>query len=290
VVPELASRKHQERIVPVVETALRQAGLTAHDLDAIAVTAGPGLLGALLVGVSFAKAYAQALGIPLVAVNHLDGHLASVLLATPKPEFPFLALTVSGGHTQIAIVKEGLRTQTLGQTIDDAAGEAFDKIGKMLGLAYPAGPILDKLAEAGTPGLHAIARPKLPGLDFSFSGLKTAMLYYLRDQTAAQPDFVATHLPDLAATVREIIVENLLGKFFAAAEQTGIPRLAIVGGVSANRLLRRNFLLECEIRGYQGYIPAFEYCTDNAAMIATAGLFLYQKQQFAPAYLCPTPS
>ncbi len=276
VLPEMASRLHLTAIGPVVRQALLQAEVSLAQLDAIAVTAGPGLLGSLHVGVAYAKGVAFALGVPLIGVDHLKGHLASAYLSepAPSPDAPLLTLIVSGGHTQLMHQHSPLSAELLGQTRDDAAGEAFDKVAKLIGLPYPGGAALDALAETGDAHFHRFAIPRVEGLDFSFSGLKTAFLYHLRDAQAAQPDYVARHAHDLAAAIRYTLVEALVQKFERAAEHTGLRHWAVVGGVSANRLLRRRMAQLAESHQAQLYIPPLRYCTDNAAMIALAGFHL----------------
>ncbi len=287
IVPEVASRAHQINILPVVEAALNQAGIHKKDLDAIAFTRGPGLMGSLLVGVSFAKALALGLDIPLIEVNHMQAHVLAHFIDDPKPQLPFLCLTVSGGHTQIVLVKDYLEMQVIGQTLDDAAGEAFDKIGKLLNLGYPAGPIVDRLAKLGTPRF-AFPEPQMAELDFSFSGLKTAVLYFLKDQLKQDEDFIKNSLNDICASVQARIVSILINKLKKAAEQTGIREIAIAGGVSANSALRQALHNTGEQLGWNTYIPAFQYCTDNAAMIAIAAYFKYQKGLFATQDVTPT--
>ncbi|NJK83072.1 MAG: tRNA (adenosine(37)-N6)-threonylcarbamoyltransferase complex transferase subunit TsaD [Saprospiraceae bacterium] len=287
VVPEVASRAHQINILPVVEAALNQAGIHKKDLDAIAFTRGPGLMGSLLVGVSFAKALALGLGIPLIEVNHMQAHVLAHFIDDPKPQLPFLCLTVSGGHTQIVLVKDYLEMQVIGQTQDDAAGEAFDKIGKLLELGYPAGPIIDRLAKLGTPKFP-FPEPQMAGLDFSFSGLKTAVLYFLKEQLKENKDFMKNNLNDICASVQTRIVSILMNKLKKAAEQTGIREVAIAGGVSANSALRQALHDAGKQLGWNTYIPAFPYCTDNAAMIAMAAYFKYQKGLFATQEITPT--
>lgn len=289
VVPELASRAHQENIVPVVSEALRQAGIKGTQLDAIAFTRGPGLLGSLLVGTSFAKGFSLATGAPLIEVNHLVGHVLSHLIELPapdgqgsvpasgkKPEFPFLCLLVSGGHTQIVQVVSPLDHRVLGQTIDDAVGEAFDKGAKLMGLEYPGGPPVDKWAQQGNPLAHTFAKPHIPGLDFSFSGVKTSFLYYLRDQVALAPDFIETHRADLCASLQKTLVDILLDKVTKAVKQTGIRRVAVAGGVSANSGLRRRMTEVGQQRGWDVYLPLLRFTTDNAAMIAVTGYYKWQ--------------
>ncbi|HNA58536.1 MAG TPA: tRNA (adenosine(37)-N6)-threonylcarbamoyltransferase complex transferase subunit TsaD, partial [Chitinophagales bacterium] len=274
VVPELASRAHQANIVPVVTVALSRAGISLADLDAVAFTQGPGLLGALMVGTAYAKALAISLDIPLITVHHMQAHILAHLIEDPKPAFPFLCLTVSGGHTQIVRVNSAMDMAILGQTIDDAAGEAFDKCAKMLGLPYPGGPLIDKYAAQGNAQAFDFGEPKIQGLDFSFSGFKTSVLYFLQEQTKKNPDFVKNNLNDLCASVQRGIVEILLRKVKRAAKETGISRIAISGGVSANTALRKNLTDMGVALGWEVFIPKFEYCTDNAAMIAITG---YQK-------------
>lgn len=284
VVPELASRLHQSYIARVVQQALQDAGVGFTDLTAVAYTQGPGLLGALLVGATYAKALGSALGIPAIGVDHLQGHRLSLLLAEPPASFPFLCLTVSGGHTQLDWVTDGANHETLGRTRDDAAGECFDKTAKLLGLPYPGGPVLDKLAETGTPGTHPLPHPSIEGFDFSFSGLKTALLYYLQKQPEG---FVAAHLADLAASLRAVVVASLLEKLAAAIHHTGAQHVGIAGGVSANRLLRRDFMTLTEKLGVTGHLPPPAYCTDNAAMIALGGLQLLQGGMAPDPYATP---
>ncbi len=280
VVPEVASRAHQENIVPVVELALRNAGVSKAELSAVAFTKGPGLIGSLIVGASFAKAMALSLDIPLLEVHHLQAHVLAHFAEAPKPALPFLCLTVSGGHTQIVLVKNHLEMQVLGQTLDDAAGEAFDKTGKMLGLDYPAGPLVDQLAQTGQP-VFPFPEPQVPGLNFSFSGLKTSILYFLREKTREQPDFISANLNDICASVQARIVSILLKKLRLAAQQTGIREIAIAGGVSANSGLRAGLELLGKKEGWNTYIPSLEFCTDNAAMIAVTGYYKYLNGDFA---------
>ena len=279
VVPELASREHEQHILPVVETALSRAGVALNELDAVAFTRGPGLLGSLLVGTSFAKGLALSLGIPLIDVHHMQAHVLSHFIDDPVPKFPFLCLTVSGGHTQIVRVTDYLEMEVIGTTLDDAAGEAFDKTGKMLGLAYPSGPVIDKLAREGKPQFD-FPRPRIPDLDFSFSGLKTAIKYFIRDESQKNSAFVDENLADICASVQHVIVDILLDKMITASRQTGIREIAIAGGVSANSGLRRAFEQQAGVEGWNVYIPKLEYCTDNAAMIAMAGHFKYLKGEF----------
>ena len=283
VVPELASRAHQEQIVPTIEEALSIAKMELSDIDAIAFTRGPGLMGSLVVGVSFAKALSLAIKKPLIDVNHMKAHVLAHFIeneGTAPPSFPFLCLTVSGGHTQIVEVLGSNNMSVIGATIDDAAGEAFDKAAKMLGIDYPGGPELDKIAETGNPEKFSFAKPRIKDLDFSFSGLKTSILYKIRDLSQDNTDFVKENKIDLCASIRKSIVDILIDKLLKAAKQRGIRTLAIAGGVSANRELRRR-LLALEKEGYKVHIPQFEYCTDNAAMVAIAGKFAFERGEFA---------
>jgi N6-L-threonylcarbamoyladenine synthase len=291
VIPELASRAHQQKIIPVVNEALQKSGLKPEDLHAVAFTRGPGLMGGLLVGVSFAKAFALALNIPLIEVNHMQAHVLAHFIrkdATQKvPGFPFLCLTVSGGHTQIVLVKDHLDMEVIGQTLDDAAGEAFDKAAKILGLPYPGGPLIDKYAKEGNPKAFQFPIPNIAGLDFSFSGLKTSFLYFVRDAKAKDESFIEKNRNDICASIQHTIVEILLRKVMKAAEQTGITDIAIAGGVSANSGLRSTFLGMQEKLGWNVFIPPFEYCTDNAAMIAIAGYYKFLKKDFAAQEITP---
>lgn len=279
VVPEIASRAHQVNIVPVVDLALKRAGINAKDLSAIAFTRGPGLLGSLLVGVSFAKAMALSLNIPLIEVNHIQAHVLSHFIDTPKPALPFLCLTVSGGHTQILLVKDYLVMEELGTTIDDAAGEAFDKIGKIMGLGYPAGPNIDKLAHDGN-AVFEFSEPQVEGFNFSFSGLKTNVLRFLQKENKANPNFIQENLADICASVQDRIVSILMNKLKKAAFEHNIREIAIAGGVSANSGLRTSLLAAGKKHGWKTYIPEFQYCTDNAAMIAMTAHFKYLKNDF----------
>ena len=278
VIPELASRAHQQNIVPVVDTALKEAGVAPDELDAIAFTRGPGLLGSLLVGVSFAKGLALAHDIPMVEVNHLQGHILSHFLdlpdrTLPHPDFPFLCLLVSGGHTQIVRVDSPLEMEIVGTTIDDAAGEAFDKCAKVMGLGYPGGPVIDRLAREGDPEAFRFAHPHVDGFDFSFSGLKTSFLYTLRDAVADDPDFIDRHKADLCASLQHTIVEILLKQLVRAAKEYDIRDIAVAGGVSANSGLRNGVVEEGRRRGWRTFVPEFRFTTDNAAMIAVAGYY-----------------
>lgn len=286
VVPEAASRAHQINIVPVVQQAIHQAGVSINDISAVAFTRGPGLIGSLLVGISFAKALALSLQKPLIEVNHLQAHVVSNFAEEPTPPFPFLCLTVSGGHTQIIRVDDYLDMTILGQTLDDAAGEAFDKTGKILGLDYPAGPLIDRLAQQGSPAFP-LPEPQVPGLDFSFSGLKTSILYFLKAQIAQNPDFVQENLQDICASVQMRIVSILMHKLEKAARQTGIRHVAVAGGVSANSELRKQLQARGEQLGWHTYLPRMEYCTDNAAMIALAGYFKFQRGEFSSQEVTP---
>lgn len=287
VVPELASRAHQQNIVPVVDTALKEAGVRREEISAIAVTLGPGLLGSLLVGVSFAKGMALSLGIPLVEVNHLQGHVLAHFVRTaddkrPVPPYPFLCLLVSGGNSQIIRVNAPSDMEILGQTIDDAAGEALDKCAKIMGLGYPGGPIIDRLARQGNANAFSFAKPTIKGLDYSFSGLKTSFLYFLRDQLETDPNFINKHQNDLAASFERTVVEILMQKLDRAVRETGIRHVALSGGVSANTALRQAFIDRQERKGWIVYIPPFAYTTDNAAMIAQAGYYKAQSNDFCP--------
>jgi len=287
VVPELASRLHQQAIVRVVEKALEQANLTQEQLDAVAFTQGPGLLGALLVGTCFAKSYSWGLGIPLIGVNHMEAHVLANFLSPTPPAFPFVCLTVSGGHTQLILAHAPDTLEVLGETIDDAAGEAFDKAAKLLGLPYPGGPQVDSQAQKGNPQAFEFPHPEVGTYDFSFSGLKTAMLYKVRDGLKANPDFVAHHLEDLCASYQHTIVRILLDKLSRAAEDHNVSHVAIAGGVSANSELRESFARLAREKGWIAHIPDFAYCTDNAAMIGIAGHYKYQAGAFAPREVVP---
>ena len=286
VVPELASRAHLENIIPTVNQAIKEASISTQDLDAIAVTRGPGLLGSLLVGVTFAKSYALALNLPLIEVNHMQAHVLAHFAETPYPTFPFICLTVSGGHTQIVLVKDHLDMEVLGSTIDDAAGEAFDKTGKLLGLDYPAGPIIDKLAKQGK-SVFTFTAPKVGELDFSFSGLKTNILQFLKKEVKTNPNFVKENLEDICASVQNRIVSILIQKLEIAARKHNIAEIAIAGGVSANSGLR-GALKETGIKNnWNTYIPAFQFCTDNAAMIAVAAKYKFLRGEFSDQSMKP---
>ena len=286
VVPEIASRAHQIHIVPVVDQALRKAGIRPDEVHAVAFTKGPGLIGSLLVGVSFAKAFALSLDIPLIEVHHLQAHVLAHFAEDPKPSFPFLCLTVSGGHTQIQIVRDYLDMEVIGRTIDDAAGEAFDKTGKMLNLEYPAGPVIDRLAAQGAARFE-FPEPQIPGLDFSFSGLKTSILYFLKKQVQESPEFIEQNLCDICASVQARIVSILMKKLLLAARTTGIKDIALAGGVAANSGLRMALDQEGKRQGWNTYIPRLEYCTDNAAMIGIAGYYKFQKGDFSTQEAAP---
>ncbi len=287
VVPELASREHQKNIVPVVHEALAQAKLSLAELQAIAFTQGPGLLGSLLVGTSFAKGLAMALNIPLIGVHHMRAHVLSHFIEDPSPKFPFLCLTVSGGHTQIVKVSDYLEMEVIGQTLDDAVGEAFDKSAKMLGLDYPGGPLVDMYAQVGNPRAFPFPKVDMPGLDYSFSGIKTAIMYFLRDQEHKQAGFIQENLADICASIQFSLIDTLFHKLIKASEQTQIKQIAIAGGVSANSGIRQRLQAEGEQRDWQVYIPKFEYCTDNAAMIAQTAHYMYQKGIFTDQAASP---
>lgn len=287
VVPELASRAHQANIVPVVEVALQKAGITLRDISAIAFTQGPGLLGALMVGTAYAKGLSLALGVPLIAVHHMQAHILAHFIEEPRPAFPFLCLTVSGGHTQIVQVNSPSDMHILGQTIDDAAGEAFDKCAKMLGLPYPGGPFIDSNAQLGDATKFQFGEPKIPGLDFSFSGFKTSVLYFLQAEMRKDPTFIERNVHDLSAAIQHGIVEILLRKLKRASQETGIKTIAIAGGVSANSGLRKQLQALGEKQGWSVHIPDFSYCTDNAAMIAMTGHFKYAAGDFVDLSVVP---
>lgn len=285
VVPELASRAHQQNVVPVVDQALKQAGITKEQLSAVAFTRGPGLMGSLLVGVSFAKGFARSLGIPMIDVNHLQGHVMAHFIQESNddhtaPPFPFLCLLVSGGNSQIVKVNAYNDMEVLGQTIDDAAGEAIDKCSKVMGLGYPGGPIIDRLARQGNPKAYEFAKPNIPGLDYSFSGLKTSFLYSLQKWVKDDPDFVEHHKEDIAASLEKTIVDILMKKLRLAVKQTGIKHVAVAGGVSANNGLRNAFHDHAKRFGWTIYIPKFSYTTDNAAMIGVVGSYKYDNKEF----------
>ena len=285
VVPELASRAHQQNVVPVVDQASKQAGITKEQLSAVAFTRGPGLMGSLLVGVSFAKGFARSLGIPMIDVNHLQGHVMAHFIKesdddNTAPPFPFICLLVSGGNSQIVKVNAYNDMEVLGQTIDDAAGEAIDKCSKVMGLGYPGGPIIDRLARQGNPKAYQFAKPNIPGLDYSFSGLKTSFLYSLQKWVKDDPDFVEHHKEDIAASLEHTIVDILMKKLRLAVKQTGIKHVAVAGGVSANNGLRNAFYDHAKRFGWNIYIPKFSYTTDNAAMIGVVGAYKYDNKEF----------
>jgi len=288
VVPELASRAHMQNIVPVVDSAIKEARIELSEIDAFAFTQSPGLIGALLVGAQFAKSLALATGKPLIAVHHMQAHVLANLIAEEKPSFPYLCLTVSGGHTQIVLCESPVKLTILGETLDDAAGEAFDKSAKLLGLPYPGGPLIDKYAEHGDPNKYKFTEPQIPGLNFSFSGLKTGILYFIQNKTAENLDFVKDNMNDICASIQQRIVSILLNKLKKASIETGIRKICIAGGVSANRGLRNEFKKMGEQNKWSTYIPAFEYCTDNAAMIAITGYYKYLAGDFAGLEVTPS--
>ncbi len=284
VVPELASRAHQQNIIPVVDTAIKKAGITLQDIDAIAFTKGPGLLGSLVVGTSFAKSFALALNIPMLDVNHMHGHVLAHFIdddGKSKPKFPFICLTVSGGHTQIVLVKDHLEMEVIGQTIDDAAGEAFDKAAKTLGFPYPGGPLIDKHAKLGDPDRFEFSKPQIKDYDYSFSGLKTSILYFIQKQVKENPNFIEENINDLCASIQKTIIEILFKKLVLAAKDLKINQIAIAGGVSANSGLRTKLMEVGAQKKWDVYIPKFEFCTDNAAMIAITGKYMYKNGIFA---------
>jgi N6-L-threonylcarbamoyladenine synthase len=287
VVPELASRAHQANIVPIVDIALKDAGIDKVHLDAVAFTRGPGLMGSLLVGTSFAKGMALSLKIPLIDVNHLQAHIISQFIDEPKPTFPFLCLLVSGGHTQIILVKDYLEHEIIGRTMDDAAGEAFDKAAKIMDLPYPGGPLIDKYAREGNPEAFNFPEPNIPGYNFSFSGLKTSFLYFIRDNLKKDPDFIKNNLADICASYQYRIVNFLLKKIAIAADDLKIKEIGIAGGVAANSFLRQELKVLSEKKNWNIYIPAFEYCTDNAAMIAMAAHYKFLKKEFVSQEVAP---
>jgi N6-L-threonylcarbamoyladenine synthase len=292
VVPELASRAHQQNIIPVVDAALKKAGKRLSELKAIAYTRGPGLMGALLVGSSFAKGLALALNIPLIDINHLHAHILSVFLQTKEearkvPAFPFLCLLVSGGHTQLVVMNDHLNMEVIGQTIDDAAGEAFDKCAKIMGLPYPGGPLIDKYASGGNPEAYRFSKASVKGLDFSFSGLKTSFLYFLRDRIKEDGEYVAHHLKDICASIQQAIIDSLVYKLARASKETDINEIAIAGGVSANSGLRMAVSQLGIHKNWNLYIPEVQYATDNAAMIALAGYYKYLDGQFSSQSVIP---
>jgi N6-L-threonylcarbamoyladenine synthase len=287
VVPELASRAHQKSIIPVVQEALQKANINKNDLNAIAFTRGPGLLGALMVGTSFAKSLALSLDIPLIEVNHLQAHVLAHFIEEPRPQFPFLCLTVSGGHTQLVWVEGPLNMQIIGETQDDAVGEAFDKTAKLLGLPYPGGPLIDKLAKEGNPNKYTFPMGEMPGLDFSFSGIKTAILYFLQKALKLNPDFIEENKADICASVQKTLIEILLRKVKKAMREKNCTSIAIAGGVSANSGLRKRLQELGEENHWEVFIPAFSYCTDNAGMIAMAGHFKFEVGEFCGQDVSP---
>lgn len=300
VVPELASRAHMQNIVPVVKSALVQSGVSLNEIDAFAFTRSPGLIGALLIGAQFAKSLALGFGKPLIAVNHMQAHVLSNLIGDPRPTFPCLCLTVSGGHTQIVVCHSPANMEVIGRSIDDAVGEAFDKTAKLLGLPYPGGPLIDKYAQTGNPFAFTFPEPKIPGLDFSFSGVKTSILYFLqnagksnvyKEENMVTPEerklFITNNLPDICASIQHRLVSILLNKLKKAAEETGISDICIAGGVSANSRLRNEFKILGEKLQWKTFIPAFEYCTDNAAMIAITGYYKFLENDFADLTITP---
>ncbi len=287
VVPELASRAHQMHIIPVVDAALKEAGVDKNELSAIAFTRGPGLLGSLLVGASFAKGLALALDIPLIEVNHMQAHILAHFIDEPKPSFPFLCLTVSGGHTQLVVVRDYLDMEVIGETLDDAIGEAFDKTAKLLGLPYPGGPMVDSLAAEGDPYVFDFPISEMEGYDFSFSGIKTAILYFLQGRLKDDPDFIEQNVRDICASVQRHLIEMVMIKLRLAAENLNISQIAIAGGVSANRGLREALASEGKQRGWQVFIPDFQYCTDNAGMIAMAAYYKYLASDFTDLSVTP---
>lgn len=290
VVPELASRAHQQNIIPVVDNALKQAKISKKQLHAIAFTRGPGLLGSLMVGVSFAKTIALGLGIPIIEVDHLQAHILAHFITEKgkeTPEFPFLCLTVSGGHTQIVVIRDYFNMKIIGKTLDDAAGEAFDKAAKIMGMPYPGGPEIDKLAKKGYPEAFSFPKPAIAGLDYSFSGLKTSILYFIRDQLKKDTDFIEKNKTNLSASIQKNIIDILMDKLIQASEQTGIKQIAIAGGVAANSGLRDRLIDLSNEKNWQLFIPKFSYTTDNAAMIAIAGYYKYLKKDFASQSLTP---
>ncbi len=287
VVPELASRAHMQNIVPVVDAAIKDAGIAKRDVTAVAFTQSPGLIGSLLVGACFAKSYAQALDVPLIAVHHMQAHVLAHFI-DEQPAFPFLCLTVSGGHTQIVLCRDHLDMEVLGETIDDAAGEAFDKVAKMLGLPYPGGPLVDKLAAQGDPLKFKFPSTEMKGYEFSFSGIKTSVLYFLQAQRKLDPEFAEKNINDICASVQHTIVKGLVNKLEKAAKELGITHVGIAGGVSANSGLRKAIKDAGERNGWQVYIPKFEYCTDNAAMIGITGYYKYLKGMFTDLAASPS--
>jgi len=288
VVPELASRAHMQNIVPVVDTALKNANCTLAEIDAVAFTQAPGLIGSLLVGAQFAKSLSLALNKPLIAVHHMQAHVLANLIDEPRPEFPFLCLTVSGGHTQIVLCESPDNLKVIGETTDDAAGEAFDKSAKLLGLPYPGGPLIDKYAQNGDPKRFGFPEPQIPGLNFSFSGLKTAILYFLQNETAKNPNFVAENMADICASIQHRIVTILLNKVKRASDETGIKNICIAGGVSANSGLRNGLIELGKRKQWNTFIPSFQYCTDNAGMIAITAYHKFLNKDFVDLGVVPS--
>jgi len=291
VVPELASRAHQQNIIPVVSEALNRAGIGVKDIDAVAFTRGPGLLGSLLVGTSFVKGFSLARNIKMMDVNHLQAHVLVHFIKQQgqgeEPEFPFLCLLVSGGHTQLVVVRDYLDMEIIGNTIDDAAGEAFDKCAKVMGLPYPGGPHIDRLAASGDPDKFTFNKPRIEQFNYSFSGLKTSFLYFLRDRIKEEADFIENNLEDLSASLQKTIIDILMQKLIAAARETGISEIALAGGVSANSGIRRRILEQADRYSWKTYVPEFKFTTDNAAMIAITGYYKYQKGEFAQEDVIP---
>ncbi len=289
VIPELASRAHQQNIIPVVNEALLKANISKKELNALAFTRGPGLMGALLVGTSFAKSAALCLNIPLIEVNHMEAHILAHFIDDPKPKFPFLCLTISGGHTQIVRVDSPLKMTVIGKTIDDAVGEAFDKSAKILGIEYPGGPLIDKLSKLGNENKFTFSKSNMPGYNFSFSGIKTSILYFLQKEMKSNPDFITTNLHDLCASIQKNLVDMLMDKLKKAAFETGINEIGIAGGVAANSKVRSELELLAQKHNWNFYIPKFEYCTDNAAMIAMAAHFKFEESVFCDQSISANP-
>ncbi|MEQ9405502.1 MAG: tRNA (adenosine(37)-N6)-threonylcarbamoyltransferase complex transferase subunit TsaD [Cyclobacteriaceae bacterium] len=289
VVPELASREHQRNIVPIVDHVIKNAGISKKDIDAIAYTRGPGLLGALLIGSSFAKSMAKSLNIPVIPVHHMKAHVMAHFIEAPIPEYPFICLTVSGGHTQILRVEDPLKMEILGQTRDDAVGEAFDKSAKLLGLPYPGGPLIDELSKGGDPNKFVFSKTEMDSLDYSFSGIKTSILYFLKKESRLNAKFIEENINDLAASIQATLIEMLFEKLRAAADREGISQIAVAGGVSANSELRKKLHQEAELNDWTVFIPDFQYCTDNAGMISISGHLLYEMKQFGEFSDSPLP-
>ncbi|MFN7313110.1 MAG: tRNA (adenosine(37)-N6)-threonylcarbamoyltransferase complex transferase subunit TsaD [Bacteroidota bacterium] len=287
VVPELASRAHQQNIVPLVEVAMKEAGIDKKQLSAVAFTGGPGLIGSLMVGCAFAKGLAWSLNIPLISVHHMQAHILAHFIDEPKPNFPFLCLTVSGGHTQLVQINDYFNHEIIGETIDDAAGEAFDKAAKLLGLPYPGGPLIDQYAKKGNPLAFEFPIPQIDGLNYSFSGLKTSFLYFLQKKITDNPQFIEDNLQDLCASIQYAIIKQLIKKLILASKQTGIQQIALSGGVSANTALRNTIETEGKKRGWKTFIPALEYCTDNAGMIAISAHYKFVNQEFVTQETAP---